>query len=74
MKNFHIYSSDLNLLNLPEENLKLFVIKIFSELKFFERLSIDEEYFENFLKDVKTGYNIHQNPFHNFTHGVNGTF
>jgi hypothetical protein len=33
---------------------------------------MDKDNFHNFLKDIQTGYNIHQNPFHNFTHGVNG--
>lgn len=33
---------------------------------------MDKESFDQFLRDIHTGYNIHQNPFHNFTHGVNG--
>ena len=28
----------------------------------------------NFLSNLKIGYLEHKNPFHNFTHGVNGIF
>lgn len=30
--------------------------------------------FQNFLSDIHDHYEVHSNPFHNFTHGVNGKF
>lgn len=47
------------------------MLKVFKRLEHFTDVSINKQYFENFLTDLHNGYQIHNNPFHNFTHGVN---
>lgn len=48
------------------------MLKVFKRLELFTDANINKQYFENFLTDLHNGYQMHNNPFHNFTHGVNG--
>jgi hypothetical protein len=70
----NVESIDLNLREMESELLEPFVLKVFRRLEFYHSDNINKEYFDNFLSDVHNGYQVHNNPFHNFTHGVNGTF
>lgn len=65
-------SIDLNLLQMDEELLEPLVFSVFRKLEYFNEENINKNYFENFLSELHNGYQIHNNPFHNFTHGVNG--
>lgn len=72
LKLVNIYSPDTNLLQLEPETLDPLVKKVFSELKFFKSLDCNKDFFDNFLFHLHEGYSLHDNPFHNFMHGVNG--
>ena len=50
------------------------MFKVCRRLEYYHSEFINKEYFHNFVQEIHNGYQIHNNPFHNFSHGVNGTY
>lgn len=73
LNQINIESTDLNLLQVDEDLLEGLVVKVLRKVEFFRGDNVAQESFFNFLGDLHKGYQQHGNPFHNFTHGVNGT-
>jgi hypothetical protein len=62
---------DLDLFTLQMKDQYSMVHKIFNQLGYFEYFKIADTDFSNFLRALSGAYNKHNNPFHNFQHGVN---
>ena len=45
----------------------------FHNLGFISKYSINMEKYPDFIFEVKKQYNVFENPYHNFEHGLNGT-
>ena len=72
-EDLNVDSTDHNFLQYDQNKLEPFVVKLFSQLEYFKNLSEGQDKFESFLKELHANYETHKNPFHNFTHGINGT-
>ncbi len=72
LSDIDISSTDLNLLEVPDTNLDKLVLKVFKDVDYF-REHANVEKFMSFVLDLHNEYETFNNPFHNFTHGVNGT-
>lgn len=66
-------SFDMNLLQVDKEHLLPLARAMLLRLKFCNSFKVDDEVLDNFLRELAAKYGKHGNPFHNFTHGVNGT-
>ena len=68
-----VEDQNVNLLLYSPSKLEIFVLKVFSNLSFFRQLPHEHDEFPKFLREIHVNYQKHNNKFHNFIHGVNGT-
>lgn len=68
-----IDSYELNLLEVDKDLLIPLAKSLLLKMKFLVGVELDQELLDNFLRELATKYGKYSNPFHNFTHGVNGT-
>lgn len=71
-ESIHIASFEVNVLSF-EDNLRRYALplKVFRKREYLAQYKISGPQFLVFLKRLESEYNVHQNPFHNFVHGLN---